>query len=469
MKPSKPAITLSVICLSLAPLISGCASGSSRRSAQHSDDEPPNRSGSIASLRPSLADSVRTLPADSWTGSSLSFAEALLLARQKNPELQAAREKMAAMGGQVRQARLLPNPALEIEVEEFAHSEGSGAFSQAKETLSIGQLILLGGKRKKEVTYASEQEKLAQWDFQTKQLEVLHDTAVRFMELLAANNELAVAREAHDVATQVHETITALVEAGETSPIEESRTRVLLANSRIELEQVEHEQRQARVRLAAMWGADHFDFEIIEGSLAEISEVPSLKEFLETIEQNPNLARWVDEIGARRAWLEWEEAKAWPDLTVKGGVQKFEATDSTAFLASVSIPLPFWNRNQGNIETAQARINEAQAKMVSQRVNIKSRLKAAYEALQQRHGEVRTLSQEALPNAQTAFELTREAYQEGKFGLIDVLDTRRALFDVQRQLNRARMGYHRARIAVETLIGGPIQTTAPANESDPAE
>ena len=92
-----------------------------------------------------------------------------------------------------------------------------------------------------------------------------------------------------------------------------------------------------------------------------------------------------------------------------------------AFVVGVSIPLPFSNRNQGNIASAEANLRAATAREAVALADYElavARARAAYLAAEAR---VETLSATSLPQAEEALRLVRIGYSNGRFPLIEVL------------------------------------------------
>ena len=71
--------------------------------------------------------------------------------------------------------------------------------------------------------------------------------------------------------------------------------------------------------------------------------------------------------------------------------------------------------------------------------------------------EARTIAEETLPAAQSAFESVRQGYRQGKFDYLEVLDAQRTLFGVRRQQIQALSRYYRARVQVERLVATPLE------------
>lgn len=188
--------------------------------------------------------------------------------------------------------------------------------------------------------------------------------------------------------------------------------------------------------------------------------MPRFEIVADWLEENPNVARWTAEVARREAQLRLAKAKAYPDVTLRGGVRRLEETGDTAFVASVSLPLPLWNRNQGNIRAAETEWEKARADQRTAWLQARQALVVAFNALQAAYTEAQSLLGNVVPSAREAFEKTEQAYREGKFDVIDVLDTHRTLFAAQMQMNDALAEYHRRRAEVESLLARPLPNSS---------
>jgi cobalt-zinc-cadmium efflux system outer membrane protein len=119
----------------------------------------------------------------------------------------------------------------------------------------------------------------------------------------------------------------------------------------------------------------------------------------------------------------------------------------------LSVPLPVFDRNQGNRLEARYRLAKAEEEQRSATVQAHAALGEAYAALAAAYAAATALKHDALPGAQSAFDATSEGYRQGKFGFLDVLDAQRTLFEVRGQYIEALATYHQAVADVERLIG----------------
>lgn len=395
---------------------------------------------------------------------ALTLRQALALALKANPELGAFSREIRAREAAVLQARLFPNPELSITAENLGNTVLKD-IDGPQTTVSLSQLILLGGKRARGIEVTGFDRDLAAWDYETKRMDVLTRVAQAFVEVLRTQEGLALTNDLAALAERVVEAVSARVRAGKVSPVEETRTRVTLASVKIEQARAVRELEAARKRLAATWGSTTPRFKTTRGKLDQVLPIPTLEELIQRLTQNPDLARWATEIAQRQATIDLEKSRAIPDLTVSLGVTQFTDSNDSALVAGISIPLPVLNRNQGNIQVAHQRLTKAMEERRAAEVSVTTALNTTYQRLAAAHAEVTTLSQEILPGAQSAFEAVSRGYRLGKFGFLDVLDAQRTLFGAKAQYLQAMASYHQAVAEVERLIGEPVQAARSLEES----
>ena len=394
---------------------------------------------------------------------TIALPQALALALARNPALAAFSREIRAREGLVLQARLLPNPELGVTAENFGNSRLQGLDGPAT-TVSLSQLILLGGKRAKAIRVTQLDQDLAVWDYEAKRLDILTQVVQAFVEMLQAQEGLALADDLLRLTGQVVEAVSARVRAGKVSPVEETRARVSLASVEVERKRAQRELEAARKRLAATWGSTAPRFETAVGRLDGVRPIHSLEALLDRLEQNPDLARWASEITQRQASIDLERSRAIPDAIVSLGMRQFINTNDSALVAGVSIPLPVLNRNQGNIQAAHQRLTRAMEERRATEVLVTTALNTVYQRLATAHAEVTTLKAEVLPGAKRAFEAVSRGYRLGKFSLLDVLDAQRTLFGAKAQYLQALASYHQAVAEVERLIGEPVEAARSLEE-----
>ncbi|MBN8956970.1 MAG: TolC family protein [Rhizobiales bacterium] len=383
--------------------------------------------------------------------------DALALALLQNPELSTATYDIRAAEARIIQAGLIPNPEITGEVEDFGGTGERRGFNTTQSTLSLAQLIELGAKRTKRIRLAQVDQTLAGWDYEAKRLDILVDTVRAFVDVLATQRKVALAESLLELDQRLYGTVAERVKAGRASPLEDQRAQVVVANSRIALTRERSELQAAKQRLSAMWGTTNPRFTRAVGDLEDAGPIMPLPQLLSFAAQNPDLARWSAEIIQRQARLSVERSRAVPDPRVTAGVRRYNDRNDTAFLAGVSVPIPIYGLNTGNIREAEKLLEKGQEQKRAANLRVDLGISQAYQKLSAAYNEITALKRDVLPVAETAAEAARIGYQEGRFGLLQIIDAQRALAEGRARLIDAYATYHAALADAERLTGQPLR------------
>lgn len=411
-----------------------------------------------------VADETGSNPAPEASAGHLTMRDALLRALRASPLLPDSSLELRAREAESLQASLPPNPVLSTEVEDFGAGGSRNAFDASQTTVSLAQLVELGGKRAARVRLADANADLARWDFESIRIDVLSKVAVAFLETVAAQDKLALTDELLRIAEASVVTVARTVESGAVSPVEEGRAKVLLSQVQIEREQRARGLDQARIALAASWGSNDPALIDVVGNLADVRQPDALDRLWLDVERNPDLARWTSELEQRAATLSLAEAQAVPDVTVSAGGRYYQDEGTGGVVALVSVPLPVFDRNQGAIQAAQHRLDRAKVERRVAEVSIRSSVAQAYQQLLAAYRQVVELRDRTIPQAKTMFRGAQDAYARGLFRYIEVLDAQRTLFQLRATYVDALLAYHIQLTDIARLTGrDPTDGAVPAS------
>ena len=396
----------------------------------------------------------------------ITLRQALALALMHNPELKAFSWDVRVSEARQLQAGLWPNPELEVEVEEVGGPGQRSGFDAAETTIQLSQLIELGDKRSKRRKLASLEKELAGLDYEAKRLDVFTEVTRAFIEVLAAQHRLGLTEELLQLSEELVDTVTKRVEAGKDSPLEKTKAAVTYSNVKIQHRQAVQNLEFARKQLASIWAGKKTNFESVAGQLDSLSPLPSIDELTGLMEQNPDIARWPLEIDKGKAALELEKAKAISDITLSGGLQRFNETDDNTIVFGISIPLPISDRNQAGKMAAAYNLARAREKQRAAQTRIQMELAKAYQALSNSYTEATELDKNVLQGAESVFEASKTGYSQGKLDYLHVLDAQRTLFEAKAQYIDALASFHTAKTDVERLIGRSIDSVTLSKSED---
>jgi cobalt-zinc-cadmium efflux system outer membrane protein len=393
-----------------------------------------------------------TVNAGDVTG-PMTLSRAVDLALQNNPEIAAAMHAVDASKGARTQAGVIPNPEFSYLIEDLRKETRTT-------TIQISQPIELGGKRSARILAAERGADLTYAFLRAKRLEIRNQVVAAFYAGLSAQERYELAQDSLHIAERALVIAAKRVAAGKVSPLDETKARVARAATRVELAQAASELANARDRLAAMWGGRQSTFERIDGSANTLPAMPDRALMEDKLQQSPDILRARLETRHRQALIGVERSKRVGDLRLTLGNKRDETLGINQTVVGFSIPLPLFDRNQGNLQEALGRYDQAQDELRAVEVRVHNELNRAYQRLRTAHEEARLYQDEILPDATTAYNAASKGFEYGKFAFIEVLDAQRTLFQAKSRYLQALSEAHQAAAEIDRLLGEPTQATA---------
>ena len=386
----------------------------------------------------------------------LDLQAAIRLALGSNPEISAAGNELGAQEAAILQAQARPNPEISALIEDTRSSTRST-------TIQVDQPIELGGKRQARVQVAERSRDVATAELAAKCAELRAAVTSAFFDVLAAQEKLRLAQASADLASRASSAATRRVTAGKVSPVEATKAQVAEAGVRVELAGARSELSVARKRLAGLWGNALPRFERAEGNLEVLPALPALAELNARLAAAPNLQRAKVEIERRRAQAEVERSRQTPDVTLSVGARRNEELGLNQAILGLSVPIPVFNRNQGNLLEALRRTDKANDEYSALLQRLSQELAVAHEQSSFAREEAEAIQKDILPGAQTALDAATRGFELGKFNFLDVLDAQRTLFQAKAQYLRALAAAYRSAAEIERVIGVALSDTTTAS------
>ncbi|WP_327438686.1 TolC family protein [Pseudomonas donghuensis] len=376
----------------------------------------------------------------------LTLESALQAARDNNPELAAARWGIDIAAGERRQAGVLPNPELSWEVEDTR--KGSQTT-----TVGVSQLFELGGKRGARLDVADRDAQLAALELERQGNALRADVIGAFQAAAQAQEGLQLAEQSLRLSERALQVVQGRVKAGSASPVEATRAQVQLSEVRLEQGRAEQRLTIAYQQLAALTGAPMAQFSRVDGGLGADSSLPSRTLLLDRLEQTADLRLARLQIDQREAALGLARSQRIPDLTVSVGSQYSETDRERINVVGLSVPIPLFDRNQGNVLAAARRADQARDQRNGAELRLRSEVVQALTQWSTAAQEVQTFERSILPSAQQALDAATRGFERGKFAFLDVLDAQRTLVAARLQYLQAQAQSSEARVRLERIFG----------------
>jgi len=377
----------------------------------------------------------------------LTLAAAIQIALDGNPEIASSRREVEAMEGARVQAGVFQNPTLSVEVEDVRRDTRTT-------TVLLSQPFELGGKRGARIEAAERAIDVARAQLETKYADIRANVTAAFFATLISQDRVRLAQASLELARTGSETAGKRVTAGKVSPVEETKAKVAEANVRLELVQARGELQTNLYQLRALTGPTVV-FDAVDGNALQIPKPQAQETIEDRITSAPSMRQARLEVKRYGALSELEKAKRIPDITLNAGTMRSREVGRSQAVVGISVPLPIFDTNRGNITEALRRQDKAEEDARALELRLRADVGGARQRYVTTLAEVEALQSDILPGAQTAFDAATKGFELGKFSYLDALDAQRTLLQARSQYLRSLSELHRSITDLDRLLGGP--------------
>ena len=384
---------------------------------------------------------------------TLDVATEILLAR--NPAILRERQNIAIARANVLGARQLPNPELDISSESYPLFESNPGpfFKNSEAVVRVGQPIEIAGKRKKRTLVAEQDVAVTESLLQDTIRQLKLELRTRYYRIVLAKSEYDLARGVLDQFDEIIRLNEARFKQGEVSGLELARVQTERLRFFNDLVGAETELRNQKTSLLELLGSADMSAPV---EVAEGLTFSPFPQNVEELEQAAVAAR--ADLRARRELVErekrdlrLEKANAIPNVTPFFGYKRNLVDNTVAF--GVNVNLPIFNRNQGGIARAAARIDQAGFERQQAELAVRSQVRQAYQVVQGEERRVTELESTYVPKARQVRDIAQAAYRLGSLDLIEFLDAERSYRETLRSYNQALFNHQVAVFLVDAAVG----------------
>jgi cobalt-zinc-cadmium efflux system outer membrane protein len=369
-------------------------------------------------------------------------------ALRNNPTLAQARARVQAARGVWQQVGLYPNPVAGYSAEEMGDDGTAG-----KQGAFVGQEFVTGGKRQLSRAVAGQEVARLEQEWAAQQFRVLTDVRTTFYDALVAQRTVELADRLVKVADEGLRAAEALLKAKEASRVDLLQARVEANTARILLEDAQNRHQGAWRRLAAVVGMPDMAPGPLAGNVEDVGLPLRWEDALSRVlSESPELAAAAARVRAARWATERARVEWVPNVEVEAAVHHDNATGDDVVGTRVALPLPLFNRNQGNIVAADARLVAAQRGLERVRLSLQNRLAEVFRRYANAGQQVEKYRGTILPDAKETLDLMTAGYRQGEFSYLNLLTAQRTYFQSNLAYLESLLELKSARAQIEGLL-----------------
>ena len=392
------------------------------------------------------------------TRNKLTLNQAIINVLENSPMLKAADYESRAAAARIRSAQLSPGYRTSIELENFAGSGENNGSDRLESTLSLSKVLELGDKAKLRGELSHGKAMLLRNEQDSKRLDLLADTTKHFIQVIIDQESIVIAKDSLALAKRTQKTVGQRVKAGKSPNAELRRAKIALARSELELDHAEHSLVTSRLKLATLWGETNVYFTTADANLFKVETTEPFETLVKLLENNPDLVKYASEkrLANTRSLLARSSGQS--DIEISGGLRHFNATDDTAFVLSLNIPLGSSSRASSKIEEAEILSLRDPYVYEQRRLELYATLFEVHQEIKHAIDALKALRGKIIPLAERALKDYEKGYAAGRYSFFELTEAQRVLLDSRLEAVMTAADYHRYRIEIDRLTGAGLTT-----------
>jgi len=370
-------------------------------------------------------------PASSSSGKEITLDEAIRLALLNNPNLQATRKQVDENLAQEVTANLRPNPELSGDSQflpifnpsQFS-SEGLNTITQFD--LGLGYLFERGRKRQNRLQAARDATSVTRSQVVDAERTLTFNVGQQFINALLAKSNLEFATQALKSFQQTETISEDRYRAGDISEGDLLKIRIQLLQFQTDVAQGRVAKAQALINLRQLMGYQSVphDYDVA----GDLEYVPLKGQLLDVqakaLQERPDLRAAQQGVTAAQSQVSLAKANGKQDLNLSVNYSHVAGESSTSWF--FSIPLPIFDRNQGEIRRTLFAVDQSKFQATSAEETVMSDVGNAWESATSNEEIVKLYTSGYLKDAQDSRAITNYAYNAGAVTLLDLLDSERS-------------------------------------------
>jgi len=378
---------------------------------------------------------------------------------EKNLQIEAARLQVSRAEAERIAARLRPRPTVNVTAENLRVT-GETPFNRLYEVGAVvTQPFELGGQRGARKELAERTISLAEAQLENVIRQRQFEMRRTFYEVLLAQRQLAVETENRTNFAELLRFSEVRLQEGEVSPGEVIKVRLEKVKYDSAVAGARLSMRQTKIRLLELLGEtdfsrieqletlERFEFVDFRVNLTELKQA--------ALENRPEIEVARAETARAEAAFRLELARRRGEIAPYAGYRRV-GVDNTV-VVGVSVPLPFGNRNQGQIARAEAERKIAENVLAQTRNRTLAEVETAFLAYETAKELVKVFEMSVIRQADESLNIMLLSYREGATDLVNLLDAQRTRNEVRSNYYRSVSAYYLSLFQLELVTGTEIR------------
>ena len=357
---------------------------------------------------------------------SLSLQQFETMALQNSPIVRHGAARVTVAQGQQVQAGLYPNPKIGYHGVNIGNRNTAG-----RQAGFIEQRFVTGGKLALDQEIAGHEVQNRQSHLEAAEQKVLTDIRSHFYVAYVAQRREELAKDLFRIASEVAESSNQLLDAEQISENTLLQSEIELEQARILKDNAANDSGEAWRRLVAVAGEPSLPRAALSGAIDDMFvhyELESLT--AELLSCHPLVSAASARVSRAEVAITRARRENIPDITFLADAARTNHTGFNTAQARLSVEVPLWDKNQGNILSAEGELAAARAELNRIQLNLQQRLATVFRQYANALHQVERYRDRILPKAERSLELVRTGYDGGQVEYLTLLNSQQKFVQV---------------------------------------
>lgn len=391
----------------------------------------------------------------------LTFQDAEKQFLENNLSLLAQKYNVEASKALIQQAKLWDNPVLST--DQNIHTSGSNKFfdhskGQGQVFVQLNQVFTTAGKRGKQVQMAKDDAMVQEAAFNDLMRNLRYNLRLDFSQLATLNAQQKVYENEITSATNLVKAIQKSYDAGNTSMKDLIRLKALLFGLQNDMVENNRQINDLQTELKTLLQTKETAFvdPIINDKPTEnvTLDIPSLIEQAKA--SRPDYLSNQYQLNSATHNLAYQRALAVPDITIGASYDKNSNYAPNYYGLEIGLPLPFFNRNQGNIKSAKYNLQSQESTLKQSEFQLKNDVVAAVNQYKLNQQLFTTQQVEFNEQYDKLFSSMLKSFQQRQISLIEFVDFFDTYKDTKLKILQQQYNLQKSIADLNFAIGIPV-------------
>ena len=389
---------------------------------------------------------------------NLNLRAALKLTLAHYPEFKRFPLAIKSAVGLEQQATISPLPRIEASLENFLGSGNFTGTDSAELNIAYSQVFEDENKVASRFEYASTKTKKLRAEFVEVKFRLLAETSRRYYRLLYLQElETLKLKQVEDYQTAL-KTIQRRSSAGAVPVADVTRIELLLEQANSARQRLMTERQNAKYHLTSMW-LGQADFDKVVGIFQSNFEIPTFEFLDRSLSSTPSYLIQQVQVSVAEKRLSMERSQSESDIDFSVGLRRHQLTGDQSLNLSFSMPLSTRNPNQGNINAAQAALEQATIDNQTTKRYLELSFKMHRENLINQTQRLKHHRQKLQPLSEKLLKQVKQGFDKGQFSVLQWVDASLEFYQQQTSQLSLQHQIHLTVLELEQLLG---QSLAPS-------